>query len=86
MIWPENSTDIDPFRDAETREVIEEAVDAVDVPILVGAILDGPGDDYRRTAGVLWDPGPARTSTRSTSSATRCRSASTSRSGSSCCR
>ena len=57
VIWPENSTDIDPFRDAETREVIEAAVDAVDTPILVGAILDGPGEDYRRTAGVLWNPG-----------------------------
>jgi apolipoprotein N-acyltransferase len=56
VIWPENSTDIDPFRDADTREVIEQAVDAVGVPILVGAILDGPGEDHRRTAGVLWAP------------------------------
>ena len=56
VIWPENSTDIDPFRDPETRDVVEQAVDAVDVPILVGAILDGPGEQYRRTAGVVWDP------------------------------
>ena len=56
VIWPENSTDIDPFDDAETRAVVEAAVEAVDVPILVGAILDGPGETYRRTASVLWDP------------------------------
>lgn len=57
VIWPENSTDIDPFTDPETAAVIEEAVDTVDVPLLVGAILDGPGDDFRRTAGVVWEPG-----------------------------
>ncbi len=56
VIWPENSTDIDPFTDAETAEVIEDAVEAVDVPLLVGAILDGPGSDFRRTAGVVWNP------------------------------
>jgi len=56
VIWPENSTDIDPFKDAETRQDIEEAVKAVNVPILVGAVLDGPGPDERQTAGVVWDP------------------------------
>jgi apolipoprotein N-acyltransferase len=56
VIWPENSTDIDPFEDYETRADIEEAVKAVDVPILVGAVLDGPGPNDRQTAGVVWDP------------------------------
>ena len=57
VIWPENSTDIDPFRDAETRAVVDQAVEAIRVPILVGAILDGPGERFRRTAGVVWEPG-----------------------------
>jgi len=56
VIWPENSTDIDPFRDAETRADIEQAVKAVGVPILVGAVLEGPGDNERQTTGVVWDP------------------------------
>ncbi|MFG1625867.1 apolipoprotein N-acyltransferase [Kribbella sp. NPDC049227] len=56
VIWPENSTDIDPFQDAETKADIEEAVKAVGVPILVGAVLDGPGPNERQTTGVVWDP------------------------------
>jgi apolipoprotein N-acyltransferase len=56
VIWPENSTDIDPFKDAETRTDIEQAVKAVGVPILVGAVLEGPGENERQTTGVVWDP------------------------------
>jgi len=56
VIWPENSTDIDPFKDAETRTDIETAVRAVGVPVLVGAVLDGPGPNERQTTGVVWDP------------------------------
>lgn len=56
VIWPENSTDIDPFKDAETRADIEQAVEAVGVPILVGAVLEGPGSNERQTTGVVWDP------------------------------
>ena len=51
VIWPENSTDIDLFRDVETRVDIEAAVKAVGVPILVGAVLDGPGPNERQTTG-----------------------------------
>ncbi len=62
VIWPENSTDIDPFVDPETRSDIDTAVAAVGVPVLVGAILDGPGPNERQTTGVVWDPrtGPGR--------------------------
>lgn len=56
VIWPENSTDIDPFKDPETRADIEQAVKAVGVPILVGAVLEGPGPNERQTTGVVWDP------------------------------
>ncbi len=56
VIWPENSTDIDPYKDAETRSDIEAAVQAVGVPILVGAVLQGPGPNERQTTGVVWDP------------------------------
>jgi apolipoprotein N-acyltransferase len=56
VVWPENSTDIDPFNDQVTRDVVEAAVQEAGVPILVGAVLDGPGQTYRRTTGVVWDP------------------------------
>ncbi|HEY6739543.1 MAG TPA: apolipoprotein N-acyltransferase, partial [Actinopolymorphaceae bacterium] len=56
VLWPENSTDIDPFEDAETRRTVEEAVEVAGVPVLVGAILSGPGPSHRQTAGVVWDP------------------------------
>ncbi|MEU8227707.1 apolipoprotein N-acyltransferase [Kribbella sp. NPDC048915] len=56
VIWPENSTDIDPYKDAETRADIEEAVKAVGVPILVGAVTQGPGVNERQTTGIVWDP------------------------------
>ena len=56
VIWPENSTDIDPYKDAETRQDIETAVQAVKVPILVGAVTEGPGENERQTTGIVWDP------------------------------
>ncbi|MEU4194451.1 apolipoprotein N-acyltransferase [Kribbella sp. NPDC026611] len=56
VIWPENSTDIDPYKDPETRADIEQAVRAVDVPILVGAVTEGPGENERQTTGIVWDP------------------------------
>ena len=56
VVWPENSTDIDPFADQITRHDIETAVDAVGVPILVGAVLDGPGPQNARNVGIVWNP------------------------------
>jgi apolipoprotein N-acyltransferase len=55
VVWPENASDIDPFRNADARAQIERAVQAVGVPILVGAILDGDGTQ-RINAGILWSP------------------------------
>jgi apolipoprotein N-acyltransferase len=56
VVWPENSTDLDPFLDRVTRDVVERAVATAGVPVLVGAVLAGPGPTYRRTTGVVWDP------------------------------
>lgn len=56
VVWPENSSDIDPYTNADARDEITKAVAAVRVPILVGAILDGPGD-HVRNVGILWAPG-----------------------------
>ncbi|MBP2401820.1 apolipoprotein N-acyltransferase [Streptomyces syringium] len=57
VIWPENSSDLDPFQYAEAYDRIEEAVRAVGVPVLVGALVDHPGKPgYVDNQGIVWDP------------------------------
>ncbi|MGN9811641.1 apolipoprotein N-acyltransferase [Micromonospora sp. BQ11] len=56
VVWPENSSDIDPLRDASAGARISEAADAIDAPILVGAVLRGPGEGQVRNAGLIWNP------------------------------
>lgn len=55
VVWPENATATDPFRDEEVNAGIEEAVDAMGVPILVGAMVDA-GDEHVLNQGIVWDP------------------------------
>jgi apolipoprotein N-acyltransferase len=63
VVWPEDASDVDPFQDATASRAIDAAVKAIGVPILVGAILQGPGPTHRRNAGILWSPttGPGAT-------------------------
>lgn len=56
VLWPENSTAVDPFNDAATRSGIETAVASIDAPILVGAIVDGPRTDAVLNQGLVWTP------------------------------
>ncbi|MEX5720227.1 apolipoprotein N-acyltransferase, partial [Geodermatophilus maliterrae] len=56
VVWPENSSDIDPYVNADAARQISRAAEAVDAPILVGAVLDGPGRFISNTA-IVWDPG-----------------------------
>jgi apolipoprotein N-acyltransferase len=55
VIWPENSSDLDPYTDPQAASIIQAAVRDIGVPVLVGAVLDGPGDKVRN-AGIVWDP------------------------------
>jgi len=57
VIWPENSTSIDPTLYPPLYEEIASAASAIDRPILVGAVLQNP----LRNAGVLWLPGKGPT-------------------------
>nr|WP_088983969.1 apolipoprotein N-acyltransferase [Micromonospora echinospora] len=57
VVWPENSSDIDPLRDTTAGARITRAADAIGAPILVGAVLRGPGEGQVRNAGLLWRPG-----------------------------
>ncbi|WP_188834852.1 apolipoprotein N-acyltransferase, partial [Nocardioides deserti] len=55
VVWPENSTAVDPFADAATNAAIRRAVEAVGVPVLVGAIVDA-GETNVLNQGIVWDP------------------------------
>jgi apolipoprotein N-acyltransferase len=52
VIWPENSTDLDPGEYPATYATIARAVAAIDRPVLVGALLENP----LRNTGQLWLP------------------------------
>ncbi len=56
VIWPENSTDIDPYRNQDANAVISAAARDIGVPILVGAVVqaDTPGEGYNQA--IVWDP------------------------------
>ena len=55
VIWPENSSDIDPLRNADAWAEIDQAVRAIGVPILVGAVL-GTDDGHTTNTAIVWDP------------------------------
>lgn len=63
VIWPENSSDLDPTTDPQSRATVDAAAAAVGVPILVGAVLNGPGPTHVRNAAIVWSPttGPGQT-------------------------
>lgn len=55
VLWPENSTAVDPFDDSVVNGEIEAAVQAIGVPIVVGGIV-GDGEDHVLNQGIVWDP------------------------------
>ncbi len=57
VIWPENSTSIDPTQDPQIYNEISTAASAIGRPILVGAVLQNP----YRNAAMLWLPGKGPT-------------------------
>jgi apolipoprotein N-acyltransferase len=68
VLWPENASDVDPYRDPVAYQEIDATVKAVGAPILVGAITytsDAPNAD-RYNVGILWSPttGPGSTYTK----------------------
>ncbi len=63
VLWPENSSDIDPLQNPDAAAAIDRAARAVGVPIMVGAVLrnppamanaDGP---TASNATLVWAPG-----------------------------
>ncbi len=53
VIWPENSTDLDPFQNPSIYAGLSTAVNAIGRPVLIGEVLNDP----RRNVGQLWLPG-----------------------------
>ncbi|MBB6033728.1 apolipoprotein N-acyltransferase [Phytomonospora endophytica] len=58
VIWPENSSDIDPTRHPDAAAAIDRAVAAIGAPILVGALVRGE-DGRSRNSGLVWPVGGA---------------------------
>lgn len=61
VLWPENSSDIDPFAYADAAVVIDRAAKAIGAPISVGGVVERDGKLYNEQ--ILWDPvkGPTQT-------------------------
>jgi apolipoprotein N-acyltransferase len=61
VLWPENSSDIDPFANPDAAAVIDQAAKAVGVPISVGGAVERDGKLFNEQ--ILWDPvkGPVDT-------------------------
>jgi apolipoprotein N-acyltransferase len=61
VLWPENSSDVDPFADAQAYADIDEAAKAIGAPISVGGVVERGGKLYNEQ--ILWDPAKGPTST-----------------------
>lgn len=59
VIWPENSSDIDPLVNGDAAESISAASDAIHAPILVGTVLTAPGytldNPVTTNSVIVWD-------------------------------
>ncbi|WP_335933063.1 apolipoprotein N-acyltransferase [Streptomyces sp. PTD5-9] len=62
VLWPENSSDLDPYRNIDARIVIDDAVKAIGVPTVIGAVVE-PDTGRLRNTLIQWDPekGPVAT-------------------------
>ncbi len=54
VLWPENSSDLDPTRDPTVAAALRDAARTAGAPVLIGAVLDGPGPGHVRNAGMIW--------------------------------
>ena len=59
IVWPENAADVDPHRDARSRQLIVDAARQIGRPLLLGAVLEDGA--VRRNATLLATPNGALT-------------------------
>lgn len=55
VLWPENSSDIDPYANPDAYEVIDQAVRTVGAPTVIGAVI-APQTGKLRNTLIQWDP------------------------------
>ncbi|MFJ3923124.1 apolipoprotein N-acyltransferase [Streptomyces sp. NPDC090022] len=62
VVWPENSSDLDPYTQPDAYGVIDSAVKDIGVPVAIGSVLEPPTGPLRNSM-LLWDPvaGPTAT-------------------------
>jgi apolipoprotein N-acyltransferase len=54
VIWPENSSDIDPYTDPSARAAIAAAVERVGAPLLMGAVVGDRVDEGWFNRAIVW--------------------------------
>ncbi|MGI9824416.1 apolipoprotein N-acyltransferase [Agromyces sp. Marseille-Q5079] len=59
VVWPENSTDVDPLRSADSARVLDELSEVMGAPLVVGTIT-ARGDEFFNTS-LLWKAGEGAT-------------------------
>jgi apolipoprotein N-acyltransferase len=66
VIWPENSSDLNPFNEPDAFRIIDNAVKDIGVPVLTGVLVEGPDDTHIQNQGIVWDPntGPGQSYTK----------------------
>lgn len=60
VVWPENSSDIDPLDNPDAAQQIDAAARAIDAPILVGTVIARadatPDNPTASNSVIVWDP------------------------------
>ncbi|RYU11578.1 apolipoprotein N-acyltransferase [Nocardioides iriomotensis] len=56
VVWPENSSDIDPFADPTVEQDVADAARAVGAPLLMGAAVGDRADDGWFNRAIVWSP------------------------------
>ncbi len=56
VVWPENASDIDPLRNSDAADVISGALEAINAPLVLGAVLEEPRPMVSN-ASLLYLPG-----------------------------
>jgi apolipoprotein N-acyltransferase len=56
VVWPENASDIDPLQNPDAANVIQGAVEAINAPLILGAVLQEPRPKVSN-ASLLYLPG-----------------------------
>ncbi|MDT0203543.1 apolipoprotein N-acyltransferase [Nocardioides sp. AE5] len=57
VLWPENATAVDPFRDPSISTNLAEITELLAAPVVVGGIVDADDPAHVLNQGIVWHPG-----------------------------